>query len=530
MSNPTKHALHVVLSLSCLAAGFASYAIFAEDGASRLPADRFAEKYQLPLRRPEIVDSLKYAPSGAFATDLVADATLRDVVVPISLNGLAPEVRAAWLDAVPRYEEQMADATELSLDAIAERPGWPYHASLVGQLTYTQDVRALSADLIERHARWSEPLYSAAMTAGSDEGLWQSLALAYVQTWPALSPAHSATAPQVFRNAFVDPEFLRRTLGPTMQIVGKDTALASIPESPAALWEAFEQLNDDGDIASAWRLHQRWDAAEWESSVEDLRTAERALRSGDVNRGRQLCERWAARHSVWNYDSAAAHQMAIRLLEIWPSGRRGVWPNDARARIVRYLLPRIGDRTSAGPLKVIEDLDYVPDEIRAECQLVAGDIGESWRVATEAADFGVSNDWTNYIVAAVRAAALQGDRSRAARLAQYLPRRVMSGCTGAAVTSLLSGNKTSLSAQPAGPTSVPAGTAVVICTPSGRMETTILAEAGTACIADVTVDSARVGSLSIPAEDILKVTVRHQPGLRTIAVAPLSVTRRERSR
>ena len=265
----------VVAAFACALFALAAYDGFARDRDARKPVEAFAQRFQMTLRRPDVATTLQYAPSADFAADLVADASLRDATTSVRLGGLTPEQRIAWLDAVGRIDEQLARAADLSLDAMTQRPGWPYHPALLGQLVYTRDARALSPSIVTQSNRWTVPLGIATAAASNDDLLWQFTAVAYLQTWPDLGSQHRNATP-VFRRAFRDVDFVRATFTSAAQIIGTDAAIGNLPDAAKPLWAAFNQLAKAGDMDHAWRVHQRWDAAEWNQRGTDLAAIEQA--------------------------------------------------------------------------------------------------------------------------------------------------------------------------------------------------------------------------------------------------------------
>jgi hypothetical protein len=507
-----------VLTLSCLTGAVASYLVYQKDREHRAPVREFAAEYAMPLRRPDVANSLRYAPSADFAADLVADATLRDVLAPVNLNDVAPAVRAAWIDAVPRYDAQIRDAAGLTLDAIALRPGWPYHASLLGRLTFTADRRSFAPALVDDYQRWAKPLHAAATDAAADDSLWQFLALSYLQTWPDLGRNFERSAPAVFRRAFEDSNFVHHALTPAMDIIGGAATLSYLPESPRPLRTAWWQLSRAGDADSAWMIHRRWERAEWDARNADLRLIERASNRGDLERTRSLCYAWAYAHPAADYDSSAAHVQVIRVLELWPPGIQGSWMSDPRGKLIRYLLARRVTTKSKGPLTASADLHPVPAAAQAEIALIAGDFEESWKIATAAADFGLSNSWTPYLLAAVRHLTDAGDTSTAATVYDRLPSMARNSCTAAAMQSLL--GRSSPSSESPSEVELRMNAPSSLCATANRKATYVLPAVERTTMADVMYDSARRTTLQLQPGVVQRVAFEHAPGAHTLLVRP----------
>jgi hypothetical protein len=422
----------VVIAASCGVLAFLAYDVYALDRDQRKPVDAFAQKYTMTLRRPDVTTSLQYAPSADFAADLIADASLRDATMTVRLAGLTPEQRIAWLDAVGRLDEQLGNAADLTLDAMTRRPGWPYHAGLLGQLVYTRDARALSPSIVAQSNRWSVPLRIASSVASNDELLWQFTALAYLQTWPELSEQHRDATP-VFRRAFQDVDFVRATFSSATQIIGTDAAIDNLPESPKPLWAAFNQLANAGDIENAWRVHQEWDGAEWSQRATDLAEIEKAASKGDIAVVRALCETWTRNHSVWDYDSPAAHKQAARLLELWPVSATGSWPNDARADLIRYFMSgRREDVSGVLLMRASESVSGVPDSTQAQLKVLGSDIRGAEMIAHRSDSFG-SFEWNSYLYELSRYWLNKGDREKARAALARLPAASHSECEAIAL-------------------------------------------------------------------------------------------------
>ena len=507
-----------VLTLSCLAGAVAAYLVYENDRVHRAPVREFAIEYAMPLRRPDVASSLKYAPSADFAVDLVADATLRDVLAPVNLKDATPAVRAAWIDAVSRYDEQLRDAAGLTLDAIALRPGWPYHASLLGRLTFTADSRSFAPALVDEYQRWARPLHAAATDAPADDSLWQFLALSYLRTWPDLGQNFARSAPAVFRRAFEDSNFVHHALVPAMEIVGGDATLSYLPESPRPLRTAWWQLSRAGDIDSAWMIHRRWDRAEWDARHADLRLIERAANRGDLERTRSLCLAWASAHPAADYDSPAAHAQVIRVLELWPPGIHGSWMSDPRGKLIRYLLTQRVTAKSKGPLTASTDLHPVPAAAQAEIALMAGDFEESWKIATAAPDFGLSNSWTPYLLAAVRHLTNAGDASTAASVFNRLPSMAQNSCTAAAMQPLL--GRGSPPSEPPREAELRLSVPSSLCATAGMKAAYVLPAVDRTVMADVMYDSARRTTLQLQPGVVQRVAFEHAPGAHTLLVRP----------
>ena len=408
--------LNALMALACLALAAASIASYRHDIASRATTDAFVRDFELDLRRPDVAITVALTPRFDVAADVLADTALRDALLSVNLREAEPAVRTSWIKAMSRMDDEFIAAESLTLQAIAARPGWPYHQSLLGQLAYERASRSFDPSLTTQIERWRIPLLQAATAAGSDITLWQSLALGYLQTWPSLNGTDRQSSPTVFKRAFAAPEFVKVLLAPAIQILGIHEAVSFLPERARPLWEAFQQIIKSGDVTAAWQVHQRWDAAEWNERADDLAEIQLHGRRGDVDDTRTLCQSWTARHSIWNYDSPAAHRQASHLLELWPAGRQGSWDTDGRAEVLRYLIDSRREYASGPALeRAVDGLDGVPSATRAQVLLMAGDLDAARSIVRASDDVG-SLAWTPYLLLAAREASKRGDPVEAKRL------------------------------------------------------------------------------------------------------------------
>jgi hypothetical protein len=389
--------LNAAASLGFLAALGAATLLYREDLREREPARRHVAAFALQPRRPQVVSSVALALSPDWAAELVGDAALRDAFEGVDLTNLTPEARIAWIESAPRLDDEVRSARRLLLDAIAARPGWPLHQSMLGQMVLAENHLSTSSETRATDL-WLRPLSYAAEGAPAVPEVWQSLAAGYLQSWPVLTPAQRAEVPRVLRNAFADADFVKATFGPTAALVGNTMAIGCLPESAKSLLAAFEYCASRNDVSDAIALRGRWQEAEWNERVRDLEAIERHFQRGDTDDVRTLCNQWIRRHSVWDFDSPAAHAQAARILEVWPGD--GTDPiND----IARYLSTRNSDGERFAPL-VAKTLDATPNaskQLIAEAKLAAGEVGEAERIARSAEDAG-SARWSSFLLALVR--------------------------------------------------------------------------------------------------------------------------------
>ena len=419
---------NALMALACLVLAAASIASYRHDIATRATTDAFVRDFELDLRHPDVATTVTLTPRFDVAADVLADLTLRDAVLSVNLREAEPALRASWIKAISRMDDEFTAAQSLTLEAIAARPGWPFHQSLLGQLVFQRASRSFDPSLITHIEQWRLPLLQGATDAGSDITLWQSLALGYLQTWPSLNRDDRLSSPAVFRRAFAGPEFVKYLFTPAIQLLGIREAVSFLPEKAKPLWEAFQQIVRNGDVDAAWLIHRHWDSAEWKERSDDLAEIQIHELRGDVDATRTLCGSWTAQHSIWNYDSPAAHRQAARLLELWPAGHQGSWDRDGRAELLRYLIDSRQEYVSGSSMeRAVDALDGVPSATRAQILLMAGNVDAARSVAKASEDLG-SLAWTPYLLGAAREARERGNAAESKRLLALISPAAVEEC------------------------------------------------------------------------------------------------------
>ncbi len=331
-----------VLTLGCIVALVASSLHFHGDRFGRVRVRAFVHRFQLEKRRPEIVRTLAYAPSPAWAIEILADTALRDAFEVIDLTNATPDVREAWITAARELDNELKASREALLDTIARHVGWPFYQSLLGQTSFTIQSRNLDPELIKRSESWSRPLLNAARSVPSAPHLWRTLGATYLRTWPVLADVHRSTADEVFGHAFQESYFVAVGFPAAVELLGAELAISHLPDIPSALRAAFESFANANDTARAWELHQRWERVEWNTRVRDLAEIEEPGWWGGSADAGSACGRWIRNHSVWQFDTPAAHRQAARLLDLCPTRQHGAWSTDVVADVARYLMTRRG--------------------------------------------------------------------------------------------------------------------------------------------------------------------------------------------
>ena len=122
-----------------------------------------------------------------------------------------------------------------------------------------------------------------------------SLGAAYVQNGRGCRRTERRAAPEAWRRAFHDPEFVKRSLLPAAALVGAENALALVPDRAEPLRAAYDTLNGAGDLSRAIALRPRLDRALRVQREEELRHIASRREGGDLEGARSACQEWLRR-------------------------------------------------------------------------------------------------------------------------------------------------------------------------------------------------------------------------------------------
>lgn len=127
----------------------------------------------------------------------------------------------------------------------------------------------------------------------------------------------------------------------------------------------------------------------------------------------RACERWAQKHSEYDFDHAAGQRQVARVLELWPD-KPASWRLDRRAELVQYFLNGRMKAVNPGILaRPLEALSDVPAPVAARAALAMGDTFRAESIAASA-DASGSFEWTPFHVDFARHRLREGDAPAAA--------------------------------------------------------------------------------------------------------------------
>jgi len=395
-----------LLAVAAIALAIASVARYESDRRARATAETFLSEFDVAERRPEIAATLPLVPAADLAANVVADIALSDAFGTVHLADVTPELREKWLRAVQRLPLELNAARDITLDALAARPGWPRHWTTLGELVFASQRRSFGAN----DARlWQEPLRLGIEAFPGDDEATTFESSAYLESWPELTDAARARARKGFRRALLDPAFSSRAFPLLIAAIGADDALAMLPPEPETLRSAFDSFARGGDVAHAAAIYQRWESAEWASRASDLRELEERADLNDVDKQRELAQSWLTRHRPADFDTSAGREQVLRVLQLAVNDRVGSWQGDVRGPAIRFLLNhrmtpgaagRHGIETAPGGATVatvVASMTAVPEPIRARAHLLGGDV-EGAQAIFERSDSAGSFEWTPFLL------------------------------------------------------------------------------------------------------------------------------------
>ena len=400
-----------LLAGAALLSLFAAIAIYRDDLAARGRSEEIVARFQLDLRRPLEVETMRMQPAADLRAVFLADMALRDALGTVRLSGLDAAARQAWFRSLGSLNDELGETSELVLASLRRRPGWAYHWSLLGQLVYVEGRRAQDPALIAEWKRWRDPLLIGARYSPGDPTIPAFLGGAYLEQWDTVTQPDDRMV--VLSQAFRYTPFVRRNYLLARQIVGQKAVLDMLPEEIGSLQTAFAIARGRKEVMEAAALHERWRRTEWEERKRDLAAIEERARLGDVFGLRNQTVAWLGRHAIDEFDGPEGRAQVRRVMELWPQDRTGSWLRDPRARLIEHFLSgRQADAPVQPMLRSVELLRDVPDPVRARVELLAGNAYDSHLLFRESDSRG-SFEWTPFLAELAAHYAAEGEPEKA---------------------------------------------------------------------------------------------------------------------
>jgi hypothetical protein len=199
--------------------------------------------------------ALRYEPDGGRVELRAARASLGAELDPSRQLPLEARERLP-ADAVSR----MAETAHLAGLALAQRPAAWDAAMVLGAATYLSWSQGRDGRLFTAAPAWERPLETAiALAPGHDEAA-RLLATAYLEIWPALSPAKRRRERELLAVVFRDPQVFARLVSPWLAVApSREEAFAVVPPMPE-LWSKLQQIYaEQADWQGYCATRERWD-------------------------------------------------------------------------------------------------------------------------------------------------------------------------------------------------------------------------------------------------------------------------------
>jgi len=191
----------------------------------------------------------------------------------------------------PASAERLLATRELARQALREEPASWQAAMLLGAAVSLERARTRDPRLYSLARDWERPLVVAGELAPAEMQPRRLLAAAYLEVWPALTPAKRQQVETLLREAFLEPRTFERLYAPWVEIAGTLARAATLLPDQPLTWQrlattAFERQSW-GEYAELTARHR---ASLRQSLEQDLALASREAGRGDLA-ARQLARR-----------------------------------------------------------------------------------------------------------------------------------------------------------------------------------------------------------------------------------------------
>lgn len=400
-----------LLALILLAVSWLAYRA---DRQERTAFESFVTDFELELRRPDDVATLRLQPQADLGAVIAAAVTLEDVYGSIRLKDLDALTRAAWIRSVTSTDTQLDAAIALALNGIAARPGWAFHHSMLAQLAYTKSRREAPAAVARDIDRWELPALLAISLAPGNHAIRAFLGGTYLEVWEI---AKTRQAPlDALRAAMRSVRFVERSYGTVAGLAGRETAIGLLPDDAGVLRVAMARELRERNVGAASSIRARLDEVVRASRAADLERIETLARRGDRYGLETAVPAWISTYRLEELDTPAGRREVARVAALWTPTRRGAWPGDPRARLLRYFLDGREASVDGSVLaRLAGSLSRVPEPLAARA-LALGDDPFAAQELLFASQSRGGFEWTPAIVEIARAFLRRGDAARARKI------------------------------------------------------------------------------------------------------------------
>ena len=411
------------LAVALLAASLAAYRA---DRRERAAIEAFVSRFELDLRRADDVATLRLQPQADLAAVIASAMTLDDVYGSVRLKDLDSETRAAWVRSVASIGPEIDEAISLSLRGVAARPGWAFHHSMLAQLAYTKSRREAPAAVVRDIDRWELPALLAITLAPGNDAIPAFLGGTYLEVWGRVATRRPPL--ERMRTAMRSARFVERSYCAVAALAGRERAIELLPSDSVVLRIALARELREQNVGAASSIRMRLDEVIRTTRAAGLRRIETLARRHDRFGLELAIPAWLATHRLEEVDTPDGRREAARIAALWPPTRRGAWPNDPRARVLRYFLDgRESSAEGAALVRLTEGLSGVPEPVAARV-LALGDDPFAAQEILFASQTRGAFEWTPAIVDIAHAFLRRGDGRRARTILDELATNARGEC------------------------------------------------------------------------------------------------------
>jgi len=183
----------------------------------------------------------------------------------------------------PASAERLLATRELAREALRAEPASWQAAMLLGAAVSLERARSRDPRIYSLAKDWERPLTVAGELAPAEMQPRRLLAAAYLEVWPALTPAKRTKVEALLRDAFLEPRTFERLYEPWVTIAGSlDRAATLLPDQPLT----WKRLATTALGRKSWSefaaLSGRSRASLRQSLEHDLALAATAVERGDL--------------------------------------------------------------------------------------------------------------------------------------------------------------------------------------------------------------------------------------------------------
>jgi len=215
------------------------------------------------------------------------------------------------------HPDRLALARDLAREALERQPANAEASWILGATISMLRARERDTRLFSQSWQWERPIRRSLELAPHAKEPGRMLVGAYLDVWPALSPARREEVTRLLRDAFEDRATFERLIAPWLDLAGSLAAAAELVPDRSWAWAPLAaRAGRDRDWGAFVRYDGRRRQAELRELDAALAAAESRLAQGDAGAARGALDEVLARLAP---DGASAGRVE-RLLSQRPAG------------------------------------------------------------------------------------------------------------------------------------------------------------------------------------------------------------------